>query len=507
MRTALYARVSTQDQVEGYSIDAQLAAMRAVANAREWEVAAEYVDAGYSARSDSRPLFWAMITDAKAHKFDIILVHKLDRFSRRREDAVTYKALLKRSGVNVVSVSEPLDPDSPVSIIVEGMLEVVNEWYSVNLGREVAKGKRQRAEQGLWNGDLPFGYVKGDDGLAHIVPKEAEVIRQAFQKYASGRYTYQQIATWLNQTELRPRVKRRHRRERQYLWSKNTVMDMLRNSFYLGVTKYKSELLPGRHEPIVSQESFDRCQEMRKRHQRGPWSFTPRHRTYLLGGIIRCATCGTRLWAQHLSGRDYYREESALRGIPCPNPKSVIRSEVLESQVEGIIQSLRLPSSWRELVVHYLQAPEERDRTEKERTRLRERLRRLQELYLDGYPDEEYKREKEVILAALQTLGGAQEQEVLLLGDHVEGVIDAWRCAIREEKRGMLKMMLEAVYVDVPSKAVVALQIKPAFRPLFRAWLESDEPQRVALRFTSDIVYGDPDRIRTDDLHRDRVAC
>lgn len=161
MRAALYARVSTDEQVEGYSIDAQLGAMRAYAATRGWRVTGEYVDAGYSARSDARPQFKAMIADARARKFDIILVHKLDRFSRRREDAVTYKALLRQVGINVVSVSEPLDPESPVTVIVEGVLEAVNEWYSVNLGREVAKGLRQRAEQGLWNGDLPFGYVKG----------------------------------------------------------------------------------------------------------------------------------------------------------------------------------------------------------------------------------------------------------------------------------------------------------------------------------------------------------
>ena len=504
MRAALYARVSTEEQVDGFSIDAQLRAMRAYASAKDWQVVGDYVDAGYSARSDARPLFKAMVADAKARRFDIILVHKLDRFSRRREDAVTYKALLKRAGVSVISVSEPLDPDSPVAVIVEGVLEAVNEWYSVNLGREVAKGRKQRAEQGLWNGDLPFGYVKGDDGMAQAVPEEAHVIRQAFEMYASGRCTYQQVATWLNQTSFRPRVKRRDRRDRQYFWSKDTVKGMLRNPFYLGLTKYKGQVLPGRHEAIIPQELFDRCQEMRKKHHRGPWSFTPRHRTYLLGGVVRCAACGTRLWAQHLSGRDYYREESALRGIPCPNGKGIVRAEVIETQVERIITSLRLPPSWKALVVQYLQASEEREGATRERGRLQDRLRRLQHLYLDGYPEEEYRREKEAILAALQTLAFAPEQEVLVLGDHVEGLLEAWKWATREEKRDILRMMLEAVYVDVPGAKAVALQVKAAYKPLFRAWLENGEPQPCLLRF-SDVVLGDPEGIRTLDLHRDRV--
>lgn len=80
-------------------------------------------------------------------------------FSLDLGGAVTLKALLKRVGVSVLAVSEPLDPDSPAAVIVEDVLEAVNEWYSVNLGREVEKGLRQRAEQGLWNGDLPFGYM------------------------------------------------------------------------------------------------------------------------------------------------------------------------------------------------------------------------------------------------------------------------------------------------------------------------------------------------------------
>jgi hypothetical protein len=67
-------------------------------------------------------------------------------------------------------------------------------------------------------------------------------------------------------------------------------------------------------------------------------------------------------------------------------------------------------------------------------------------------------------------------------------------------------MMLDAIHVDVPGAKVVALQVKPAYKPLFRAWLESEEPQQVSLRFTH-VVLGDPEGIRTPDLHRDRVAC
>ena len=235
MRAALYARVGTDDQArEGYSIEAQLTAMRSLAGQKNWETVHEYIDAGFSGRSGERSQFQEMILAAKAKQFDMIVVHKLDRFSRSREDAITYKALLKKAGVRVFSVSEPFDGESPSSMIVEGVMEVVNEWYSLNLAREVAKGLRQRAEQGLWNGDLPFGYTKGDDELAHRVPEEAEIVRQAFELYASGTKTFQQIAARLNQTEFRPRAKRKDRRDRQYLWSKDTVRDMLANRFYLG---------------------------------------------------------------------------------------------------------------------------------------------------------------------------------------------------------------------------------------------------------------------------------
>ncbi|MDP2857270.1 MAG: recombinase family protein, partial [Bacillota bacterium] len=328
MRVALYARVSTEEQVQGSSIEGQLDAMCRYARERGWAIAGEYVDAGFSARTDDRPEFKRMIADAKMGKFDVIMVLRGDRFARNRMHATMYKQLLKEVGVRVVSVTEPVEEGTPTGIIVEGMNEVIAEWYSVDLSVKITEAKRRRAEKGLWNGPVPFGYEARGDALV-VVQEEAQLVRRAFEMYGSGGYTYQQVATWLNQSAFRPRAHRKNRKGREYLWSKDTVKDMLRNVFYLGFVKHKQRTLEGRHEAIVTRESLDKVQQVRREHYRGPSTFAQRYRTYLLKGLLRCIHCGEKLWAQHIGGKDYYREESALRGIPCANPRAYVRAEIL----------------------------------------------------------------------------------------------------------------------------------------------------------------------------------
>ena len=104
-KVALYARVSTEEQVDGNSLDAQIEAMRAHAQSKGYEVIAEYVDGGYSGKNDNRPEFKKLIASALGGEFDAIIVHKLDRFSRSREDAIVYKSQLKKKGIRVISVS------------------------------------------------------------------------------------------------------------------------------------------------------------------------------------------------------------------------------------------------------------------------------------------------------------------------------------------------------------------------------------------------------------------
>lgn len=134
-RVALYARFSSDNQ-RSESIDAQIRAMTAYCQHHHYIIVDTYIDEAKSATTDRRPDFQRMIEDSKKGIFDIVLVHKLDRFARNRYDSAVYKRELKKNGVSVYSVLENLD-NSPESIMMESVLEGMAEYYSQNLGREV----------------------------------------------------------------------------------------------------------------------------------------------------------------------------------------------------------------------------------------------------------------------------------------------------------------------------------------------------------------------------------
>jgi len=161
-RVALYARFSSDNQ-RSESIDAQVRAMTKYCKENHLKIVATYIDKAKSALSDRRPMFQEMIADSKQHLFDVVLVHKLDRFSRNRYDSAMYKRELRKSGVSVNSVLERLD-DSPESVMMESLLEGMSEYYSKNLAWEVMKGMNETARQCKHTGGCPpLGYDVGKD--------------------------------------------------------------------------------------------------------------------------------------------------------------------------------------------------------------------------------------------------------------------------------------------------------------------------------------------------------
>ncbi len=152
-RAAVYHRVSSEEQVEGYSLDAQQRATQAYCEAHDWEVVREYRDEGKSAWTDDlakRPAFARMIADAEAGRLDVVVVHKLDRFSRNLMVTLETLHRLKASGVGFVSISESMDFTNPIGQVVLATLAAFAEYYSANLSAETKKGKAERKKQGLY---------------------------------------------------------------------------------------------------------------------------------------------------------------------------------------------------------------------------------------------------------------------------------------------------------------------------------------------------------------------
>ncbi|MCK4794150.1 MAG: recombinase family protein, partial [Desulfobacteraceae bacterium] len=162
MNVVSYARVSSDKQDVDLSISAQLKALREHALINGYQVIKEFVDEAESGRSSLRPFFREMIALARRPNkpFDAILVWKYSRFARSREDSILYKAMLKKAGVQVISINEPFD-NSPTGRLMEAIIESLDEFYSDNLGEEVTRGMRESASRGFYlSVNPPYGYRK-----------------------------------------------------------------------------------------------------------------------------------------------------------------------------------------------------------------------------------------------------------------------------------------------------------------------------------------------------------
>ncbi len=151
MKVAIYARVSSERQDIDLSISAQLKALREYALRNGHIAVKEYIDEAESGRSIDRPGFKQMIAAArqKTPPFEAILVWKLSRFARNREDSIIYKSLLRKQGIQVISINEPVE-DTPSGRLLEGIIEVIDEFYSANLSQDVVRGMRESASRGFY---------------------------------------------------------------------------------------------------------------------------------------------------------------------------------------------------------------------------------------------------------------------------------------------------------------------------------------------------------------------
>lgn len=474
---AVYIRVSTDDQTE-LSPDSQLEVVRAWAEKNGCIIPDQYIfreDEGISGRkAEKRPRFIEMIAAAKSpeHPFDVILVWKFARFARNQEESIVYKNLLQKAGVDVVSISEPLI-EGPFGDLIERIIEWMDEYYSIRLAGEVKRSMTVNAQRGVTQIAPPFGYMKNPaEGGPFMVPKEEEaaVIREVYADYLAG------VPVWKIVDDLNARSVRTHRGN---MIENRTIMYWLQNPVYTGMVRWTPTgrtrrdfhnpdtiTVPGDHEALVSGEDFDAVQLLvaaaSEAHR--PKSRPSFELKDWMGGVVRCADCGSTLVFQkprYFICNGYVRGKCKLR-----------QSITVDDLHAAILEKLRADMSAR-YPLHF--SITRSDDTERELKTLRQqaeqydrKLARIRDAYTAGIDSlEDYRRYREALDAQQQELTEKiaelearvdPAQALAVLKESIAATLETLQStdATLYEKNAAVKALFETVTWD---KAAAVLSI------------------------------------------------
>lgn len=308
----LYTRVSTEMQVDGYSLEAQNDRIKRYADYEGMPIAGIYSDEGKSGKSiEGRPQFCEMLEAIKSGKDNVkfVLVFKLSRFGRNAADVLSSLQLMQDYGVNLICVEDGIDSSKDSGKLMISVLSAVAEIERENILVQTMEGRKQKAREGKWNGGLaPYGY-KLVDGKLIIEEDEAEVIRIIFNKFVETNMGATTVARYLNQNNI---AKKPRANGTLTKFSTSFVRGVLDNPVYCGqiafrrrttekvkgtrneVRQVKTDdyiLVKGIHEAIIDTDKWELAKK--KREETGgrnekKYSIGRRH---LLSGILKCPIC------------------------------------------------------------------------------------------------------------------------------------------------------------------------------------------------------------------------
>ena len=442
---AAYIRVSDERQDE-YSPDSQLKKIREYAAKDGYMIPDEFVfyDDGISGKSvKKRDDFNRMIALAKekTHPFDVIYVWKFSRFARNQEESMVYKNLLRKKGITVVSVSEPI-PEGHFGSLIERIIEWTDEYYLVNLGAEVMRGMTEKASRGEPTCAPPFGYIMKD---GKYYPDEesgkANIIREVFTLYSNG-VKQREIAMMLGERGIRTRYGKK---------PENRWIDyILRNPCYIGkirwsldgaraVSKYdfnndKIMTVDGHHEPLISMELWDKVQKMLDAQKKAYPKYAKRQQPieYMMKGLVRCSACGGSLAINGTSGK------AKIRCLQCCNYSRgschTSHSITIPRMESAFIEGLKQAVGAKQFIISP-NKPKKTDHSTVDFDKLiaveERRLARAKEAYLAEIDTiEQYGQNKKEITERIENLKSRRDKEVVkeididVFAEKVAGVVE-----------------------------------------------------------------------------------
>ena len=370
----IYTRVSTTMQIDGYSLDAQKARMKAYADFNDYQIVGEYEDAGKSGKSiEGRASFCRMMEDIKSGKDGVayVLVFKLSRFGRNAADVLSTLQVMQDFGVNLICVEDGIDSSKDAGKLMISVLSAVAEIERENIRVQTMEGRIQKAREGRWNGGFaPYGY-RLVDGVLQINEDEAPAIRTIFEQYVNTDTGANGLSKYL---ETHGFQKLARQNGTSPLFSATLIRAILKNPVYCGkiafgrrklekihgtrneyhqVPQENYLLVDGLHEGIVSEELWNAAQvkllAQSKRYE--PVNRSKTEQAHLLSALVKCPVCGAGMYSNKCTKRkkdgtpyksfSYYscKHRKMQRGQKCDFNKQ-IQEEVLDNAVVEVIIKL-----------------------------------------------------------------------------------------------------------------------------------------------------------------------
>ncbi|WP_409969203.1 recombinase family protein [Bengtsoniella intestinalis] len=326
MNAVIYARYSSDNQREE-SIEGQLRECMAFAESKGLTIIDTYIDRALSAKTDNRPEFQRMIKESIKRKFEVIVVWKLDRFSRNRYDSAHYKAQLKKNNVRVVSATESISDDAS-GILLESMLEGFAEYYSADLSEKVIRGLTENALKCKYNGGgMTLGYQIDSDQYFQIDPVVAPIIQDVYQRYVDGA-TIKNLVDYLKGLGIK--------NYRGGDLSIDAVKLLLKNRKYIGEYSYRDIVTPNGIPAIVSEELFNKAQARMAKNKKAPARQKAKQDMYILTTKLFCGKCGAYMVGESGTSRNgtfhqYYKCANVKNHKGCD--KKTVRKAWIEELV------------------------------------------------------------------------------------------------------------------------------------------------------------------------------
>jgi len=348
-KAVIFARVSSEKQERGASIDAQKSTIYEYCEKQNFTIIKEFIITESSSRGD-RKQYHEMLKFVLAYPHKVaIVVNCVDRLQRSYKDTPALDDLRKQGKIEVHFLKENLilSKDSRgMDILFWNMCVLMANSYILALSDNVKRSMEFNWAQGKWQSLAPIGYlnIKDKDGKSQIIidKKRAPIIKKLFKEYATGVHSscsLLQLACNMGLISKQPKYyKSSPDYQKKNFVCRNTIISILRNPFYYGMMCVKGKLIPHIHGKIISKELFDRVQEILDSKHKGSKQQQLSKYAYIFRGLITCGHCGRKVYSDYSAKRNKY---IYLRCYYCPN-SSTNENIILQQLEEELFSKIKL---------------------------------------------------------------------------------------------------------------------------------------------------------------------